>query len=58
MSNALNVDANTVFSPQLLGMFKNQLEEIHILKELNQKKDMKIKELEDLLNLEDFKIDC
>lgn len=38
-------------------MYKNQLEEIHILKELNQKKDMKIKELEDLL--EDFKmVDC
>lgn len=45
------------FSRQLLGMYKNQLEEIHILKELNQKKDMKIKELEDLL--EDFKmVDC
>lgn len=42
---------------QLLGMYKNQLEEIHILKELNQKKDMKINELLGLL--EDFKmVDC
>lgn len=52
-----NANAVLSLSLQLLGMYKNQLEEIHILRELNAKKDMKIKELEDLL--EDFKmVDC